>query len=322
MKTRTLILSALFSLAALQAGAVEPRDRVVIEGPAVRLADLFSGLGSSAGRKEVAEAPAPGERTVFGPRDLTRLADAHSVGWRPGSSGYPRVVVEREAVDLDAARAAALVEKELARLLPGFDYTVDLDQHGTIAHLPVDAGLAGATVLEASADESARRVRAVLAVADGHGGDRRIAVTGDLHRVVDLPVLSRAVMAGDRITRDDVETLRVRADRLRRGVVTNEDHLIGRTPRRTLRPSHPILAREIQDVMAIERRTLVTIVYEVPGMRLTARGRAEEAGAIGDSIRVLNTQSDTTIEARVERPGLVSVAPDSNTIGPAGGAAR
>jgi flagella basal body P-ring formation protein FlgA len=51
----------------------------------------------------------------------------------------------------------------------------------------------------------------------------------------------------------------------------------------------------------------VTIVYEVPGMTLTLRGRANEAGALGDAVSVTNPQSKKVLQGTVTGPGRVSV---------------
>ena len=60
------------------------------------------------------------------------------------------------------------------------------------------------------------------------------------------------------------------------------------------------------DVVA--RNEAVTIVYEVPGILLTVRGKALEAGAVGDLINVLNIQSNRTVQAAVIGPGQVVIA--------------
>ena len=54
---------------------------------------------------------------------------------------------------------------------------------------------------------------------------------------------------------------------------------------------------------------LVTIVYEAPGLLITMRGRASEAGAMGDVISVTNPQSKRTLQGTITGPGRVSVKP-------------
>ncbi len=58
----------------------------------------------------------------------------------------------------------------------------------------------------------------------------------------------------------------------------------------------------------VARGEIVTVVYEIPGMTLTLRGRATEAGAQGDTIGVVNPQSKKTLQATIVAPGKVAVS--------------
>jgi flagella basal body P-ring formation protein FlgA len=57
---------------------------------------------------------------------------------------------------------------------------------------------------------------------------------------------------------------------------------------------------------AIRRGDTITLVYIAPGMQLTARGRALNDAAVGEGVRVVNLQSDVTVEAVVTGPGAAS----------------
>jgi flagella basal body P-ring formation protein FlgA len=64
----------------------------------------------------------------------------------------------------------------------------------------------------------------------------------------------------------------------------------------------------------VQRNEAVTIYYQVPGIMLTVRGKALEAGAQGDVVGVLNIQSNRTIQAAVIAPGRVAIAAPSPLI--------
>ena len=57
----------------------------------------------------------------------------------------------------------------------------------------------------------------------------------------------------------------------------------------------------------VQRNETVTLIYEVPGVTLTVRGKALEAGAEGDTIGVLNEQSKRTIQGVVIAPGRLII---------------
>ena len=51
--------------------------------------------------------------------------------------------------------------------------------------------------------------------------------------------------------------------------------------------------------IAVRRGEIVTLVYIAPGMQLTARARASADASIGDTIRLVNLQSNRPVEATV-----------------------
>lgn len=59
----------------------------------------------------------------------------------------------------------------------------------------------------------------------------------------------------------------------------------------------------------VRRGQPVTLVYEAPGLALTLRGRALEDAGLGQSVRVLNTSSNQTIDAVVTGPGSARASP-------------
>jgi flagella basal body P-ring formation protein FlgA len=57
----------------------------------------------------------------------------------------------------------------------------------------------------------------------------------------------------------------------------------------------------------VGRNDMVTIIFEGRGITLTARGKAIDAGAEGETVSVLNPQSKRILHATVQGPGVVVV---------------
>ena len=60
---------------------------------------------------------------------------------------------------------------------------------------------------------------------------------------------------------------------------------------------------------AVHRGEPVLLVYEAPGIQLSMRTRALEDAGVGDSVRLLNTASNRTIDAVVTGPGAARANP-------------
>ena len=58
--------------------------------------------------------------------------------------------------------------------------------------------------------------------------------------------------------------------------------------------------------IAVRRGDVLTLVYVAPGMQLTTRARATNDAAIGDPVRVVNLQSNRTVDATVTGIGAAS----------------
>ena len=124
---------------------------------------------------------------------------------------------------------------------------------------------------------------------------------------VELPVLLHYVPPGQTIAADDVGMLEVPASHLVQAVVAEPTDLVGKTPRRAVRPGQPVRVGDVQLPVVIHKGELVTVVVETKSMRLTTQGRANEDGAKGQAIRIANTRSGRIIDATVAGPGTVKI---------------
>ncbi len=85
----------------------------------------------------------------------------------------------------------------------------------------------------------------------------------------------------------------------------------GSPPATRLQPGRPLRLADLMKPELVQRNETVTLVYEVPGITLTVRGKAAEGGAEGDVIIVLNEQSKRTVQGVVVGPGRVVISTGS-----------
>lgn len=142
---------------------------------------------------------------------------------------------------------------------------------------------------------------------------------------VELPVLVRAIAPGEVIAAEDVAFLAVPLERARRDALADPAELVGKTPRRRLKEGVPLRAADLRRPVVVRKGDIVSLLYEAPGLVLTASGRALAEGGIGDTIPFMNDQSRRTLEARIRAPDLAVIAPrlpDATTIPDPGPAAQ
>jgi flagella basal body P-ring formation protein FlgA len=131
--------------------------------------------------------------------------------------------------------------------------------------------------------------------------------TGTVTETAEATTLTRSLRAGDIIKASDVMTERRPKTELR-GDGAALDQAIGMAARTALRSGQALRMDDLIKPQIVQRNEAVTITYQVPGILLTARGKAVEAGAMGDVVGVLNIQSNRTVQATVTGPGRVSIA--------------
>lgn len=306
---RLALAAALLLPAPLGAAAegIEPvalKHHAVIHGDIVRLGDLFEGLGGRA-TTAVARAPAPGRQVELDARWLSALARSHEIAWRP-QTRFDRIMVERASLTIPAEQIRDALLVELTDRMPEADFEISLDNPALRLVLPLEAegslAVNGLVYHQASG-----RFRAQL-VSPAQGTPQlRRGVSGRALRMAEVPVLRRRVAPGEAIGEDDVGWLRIRHDRSRRGIVRDIESLTGKSPRRPISVDQPVRLSDLREPVVVAKNNLVVIRLKTDRMTLTAQGRALEDGSAGAGIRVMNTKSNTVINATVVQAGLVEV---------------
>ena len=118
---------------------------------------------------------------------------------------------------------------------------------------------------------------------------------------------ARSIAQGEVLKAADVVMVRRPKSDFAANVITSAERAVGFSARRVLRPGQLLRDTDIQSPELVARNEAVTITFEVPGIVLSMRGQAQEAGAQGDVISVLNQQSKRMIQAVVIGHGRVSV---------------
>ena len=198
------------------------------------------------------------------------------------------------------------LHQELAATGYDKDYDVKLSNAAMVIHIaadqPATVGIAAFTV-----DPRSERFSAVITVPAGDPRARRYNIVGRLFAVVEVPVPTRSIRAGEVLGEDDIEWLRVRAARVRTNTVSDPAGLIGQQARRSLRAGTMVRQSDVRRPRTVAKGSSVTMIYQTAVMFLSAVGRAQETGTRGDVITVMNSQTRMLVEARILGPDRVAV---------------
>jgi flagellar basal body P-ring formation protein FlgA len=310
MTVRTLLFLVVLASCVLPAVAAPvPRLRaeVTVSSNLVRLGDLIEGAGAAAA-EPVFRSPDLGTTGTVQASRILEAARARTLT-DVDAAGLVEVSVTRASriVGLDEMQnALARAIAERGGLADPADVTITLDAGARPAHVEPDLpGPVEVSQLDWSA--ASGRFEAVLTI-PGSGTLARapLRVGGCGMETVEVAVFTRAMSRGEIIRPTDVVMARQPRYRAQTGAVASPSAAVGLAVRRVMRPGQLVLSGDLAKPDLVQRNDSVTLVYEVPGMTLSIRAKALDAGAEGDTIGVLNAKSNRIVQAMVSGPGRVS----------------
>ncbi|HEY5795824.1 MAG TPA: flagellar basal body P-ring formation chaperone FlgA [Bosea sp. (in: a-proteobacteria)] len=304
--------------AAPQAGAqqlprrLQLRTELTLARDLVSFGDLIAGLGAEAAATPAFRAPALGETGTI---QVARIVEAaQAAGIVRGASeleshGSAQVVVTRAARRISASDIEAAVKTGLQERYGVDARAFALAIDGGAPAIAVEPELTGdVTVTDLSYDARARRLQARVSVPGSMAMRLKpVRVSGQLVETVEVVVPRRAIARGETLAKADVVVERRPRDGQANDLVSDPRGAVDKVARRALMAGLPLRAGDVQREEIVAKGDLVTIVYESKGLMITMRGRAGEAGAMGDVVTVTNPQSKRVLQGTVSGPGRISV---------------
>ncbi|PSO15747.1 flagella basal body P-ring formation protein FlgA [Bradyrhizobium sp. MOS003] len=313
IRTTLATLSALLALA-LPAAAADDfiasptlRASVTVTSDVVRVGDLLDNAGSAA-LIPVYRSPDLGTTgTLTVGQVLSVLRAKQVIGVMTGD--LKEVQVTRLArtlanKDLETAVAAALGHR--FGLGDAANITVTFDRG--VAEMRLDASNSGALQPVATRyDARSGRFDIAFEIAnDSSPVPTKLRFTGTAIETVEVAVLTRDIDRTDLLKSSDI-ALERRPKAEITGEPASRDRSVGMQLRRPMRAGTPLRAADMVKPDLVVRDQSVTIIYKVPGLYLTSRGKAIESGAEGDTVSVLNVQSKRTLSGVVTGRGQVTI---------------
>ena len=296
------------------------RSELILSRDLVSFGDLIAGLAPDAASIPAFRAPALGEtgtiqvaRIVEAARGAGIITSAAELE----SNGAAQVVVTRAARRVLASDIEEAVKTGLQERY-GVDaraFALSLD--GGAPSIAVEPELTGeAVVSDLSYDARSRRVMARVSVPGSMALRLKpVRIAGQLVETVEVVVPKRAVARGETLGKNDVLVERRPRDGQATDLIGDPRVAIDKVATRALMAGAPLRAGDLRREEIVAKGDLVTLVYESRGLTITMRGRAGEAGAMGDVISVTNPQSKRVLHGTVSGPGRISVqASTSGTI--------
>lgn len=281
---------------------VSHRTAVSVDTSEVSIKDVFPGAKSEA---VIAKTPVPGRRLILDAYTLQRIAKRHNIQWQ-ARTRFEQSVVTRQSRILNPAEIETTLRRSLVRQGLTDENQVELSNRSL--KIQVATNMSRPYHIENTViDSRSGRVSATLTVGTETGEKLNYRLDAFTYSVTEIPVPNRRIRRGEVITTDDVIWKKVRKDDIGRNVVRDRSSVIGQSARRYLAANRKVMIDDLEAPTIIRKGSLVTIHLDTANLRLTAKARASEDGALNETIQVVNIRSRKTVEAIVRSPSRVVI---------------
>jgi flagellar basal body P-ring formation protein FlgA len=307
LATLTALAAAGQALAAPDQARPRLKAEAVVTGDIVRIGDLVANAGIVA-NVPIFRSPDLGSTGTVSAEAVADAVRAHAIVGLD-TAGIEDVEVTRASRTISSQS----IEDGIARALAtkyglGRPSDISLDIDGGLSPQHVEPNATGEpTVSRLSYDNNTGRFYATVEIPTGAAGHAPLRLAGRASVTEEVATLARAIERGTILKDADLMMERRPRAGIDRDTITERVQAIGLAARTDLQPGHALRAAELMKPELIRRGQQVTLVYQVPGITLTMRGKATEGGAEGDVIMVLNEQSRHTLQGTVIGPGHVAI---------------
>jgi flagella basal body P-ring formation protein FlgA len=316
MTNRLARIALLAGVAALLAGpaAAVPTLKAVVRvtSDTVTIGDLIEDAGALAATP-LYRSPDLGTTGSVDAREIIERARAAGLtGVRTG--GLAEVVVSRLSQELTPEDMAARIAAEIAPRIGAAPQSLEI----AFEQKPQSAQAAPGSrepfrVLDLGFSPTSGRFDAIVQI-DRGGQDERIRLRGTATEMVDVLSLVRPLQKGDIVQRSDLAAQRLPKRQAQQYGQVDMADIIGKAAKRPIRAGQSVASADFGAPTIVQKGDLVTLVVEMPGMMLTIRAQAQETGALGDKVAVMNEQSKRLVYGVIAGPGRVVVKQSPTTV--------
>jgi len=303
-----LLAAAALPAAAQTAATPQLKSDVTVSGDVVRIGDLVTNAGPAAATP------------IFRAPDLGRTGALPAQRVLDAVMPHGLIVVDaRDITEVTVRRAARVIavddiEARIARALTGRNTLGDMKNLKLVFDREVrpielePTVTADLAIARLSYDAYTRRFDLTFEIADAGAARRAWRYTGTAMETVEIASVSRALARGDVVKISDVTIERRPKSELTGEPVALASDVVGLAARRPVRLGAALRTADLMKPELVQRNETVTLLYQVPGIVVTLRGKALDSGAEGDTVSVQNTETKRTVQGIVAGPGRVIVS--------------
>jgi flagellar basal body P-ring formation protein FlgA len=287
------------------------KDEAVVGGSMLTLADVA--VLSPVSKAEVLSGlilfPSPdhGKQRCFNSSILKAyvldaVVNKESVRW----SGAETVCVRREGAVVSQNTIQAVINAELQNVLGHLSAEQVFFKAANLPDMPgFPTGQVEYEVLFSDRDIMKSRQVNVIVKVDGRIREN-IAVSGQVQAVLPVVVAVDKLNRGTVLTRENIMTKPGNIAELKDPCLDPEA-VVGQVLKKSVSMNQVISEHDLDLPVLIQRRQVVTMIFQKGSLRISDKGLASANGKMGDLIMIKNLKSNREVPCRVIGAGMTSV---------------
>jgi flagella basal body P-ring formation protein FlgA len=285
-----------------------------VEQESVRLSDIATLTGTSQnqlkalGATVVARAPQPGQTRFVG-IDYIRIrlkqagVDTASITFK----GPQDAKVTRQAEALPIRRIQRAIETAIRSRMPWKNEDVTIGKITLDETIQLPTGRLTYRIVPSRNEDYLGRTNLALHLFVDGEPVRKVWVNTTISVMADVVTVIRPLGKHAYIEAADLSVERRNLEDLSSDTVRRIEDALGNRTTRMIYPQTVLQSTMFASPPLVRRGDIVKIVANTGPMIITATGRVKQQGCKGEMVRVVNTDSNRIITARVTGPGAVEV---------------
>ena len=310
MKSKFALLAGFMALATPLinpiAHAASLKENITVYSNVVVAGDLFDGLDEYHD-EPLFLAPDIGKS---GKISAYRVAEeAHDIGiYELELNDIKSVTVNRPSIIVSSDEAKRRLRHFISdRMSEKIDFEIATSAIPTRIHTDPRAETAF-SINNFEFSENDKRFQTTLTYS-AYTGTHDVPVRGVLTEMKSVVTLTRDLEREEVITEGDLAVTRLPKEKVRSGSLTSTAPAVGKATVRNLTQGSIVRNHDFAPPLLVRSNDPVAITYSVPGLLLTAQGRALSEGAKNAVVSIRNLQSNRVVRGRVTGVGEVLVEP-------------
>jgi flagella basal body P-ring formation protein FlgA len=264
---------------------------------------------------DIGEAPALGSLKYVYPDNLRKYLDKYlqSHGLDPADVKIhipEKITVEMRSVQLSVEDIDGIFKEYILSHAPWNRQDMVIHKIANPSPVTLPDGEMRHEVVVSPREQFVGNVKATIDFYINGEKEGSVRVTGKVDLYRDVVHSARPLMRDAIAAPEDVEVKRINVNEMVNDkFALDVGQVIGKRIARAVGAHQPIFTDFLDRAVVLKQGENVSIVYQNAGLTLIAKGKAQEGGDVGDTVRVTNASSNRTISCRILDAQTVQVIP-------------